>query len=106
MSSIHVYTNLPCSSFNVVMLSLLEVAFNVELLSKMLMSVLKQVFSELSDQSDHVVILFGLSVDIDSKIWLIGCQVHSFGILEVTFIFELSGFLYIKHGVFGFREVS
>jgi len=106
MCSVHINTNLPSTTFDVVMFCLFQIAFNIKLLCQVLMSILEQIFSELGNKPDHVIILLCLSVDVNSKIWLVCCQVHSLRILVVTFLFKLSSFLDIEHCVLLLWKVS
>lgn len=70
------------------------------------MSILQEILSEFGNQSDHVIVLLSLSVDINGKIWLVGGKIHSFGVLVIAFFFELSSLLYVEHGVLRLREIS
>jgi hypothetical protein len=88
------------------MLSLFEVALDIKLFSQMAMGILQQVFSELGHKSDHVVVLLGLSVDVDGKIRFVGSKVHSLGVLIITLVFEFSCFLNVKHSVLRLWKVS
>ena len=106
VSSVHVDRNLPSASFDVVVFSLLEVSFTLKLVSKMLVGLLEEILSILGDKSDHVIVLSGFSVDTDGKIRLVGCEVHSFSVLVVSFGFEFSSFVDVEHGVFRLRKVS
>lgn len=54
------------------MLSLFKIAFHLELLRKMLVSVLQEIFPELCHKSDHIIVLLSFLVHVDRKIWLIG----------------------------------
>jgi hypothetical protein len=84
---------MPCSTLNIVVFSLLEVSLNVKLLSKVLVSVLEQIFSKLCYESYHMVILLGFSVDVNCQVWLVSGKVHSLCIFIVSFIFKLSSLL-------------
>lgn len=96
VSSVHVNSILPCVTFDVVMFSLLQVALHLKGLSQVMVSVLEKVFSELGHKSDHLIILLVLSVDVNSKIWLVSSQIHSFGILESSLSFKLVGLLDVE----------
>lgn len=72
----------------------------------MLMCIFQKILSILCDKSDHMVILFSFSVNIDGKIWLICCKIHSFSILIISFLFKLSCLLHIEHRIFTFRKIS
>ena len=104
--SVHIDSVRPCATFDVVVLGLLKVVLHLKLLGKVVMSVLEQVHTELHDQADHLVIHLGLLVHVDGEIGLISRQVHPFGLLVVTFTFELSGFGYLDDGVLRLRQVA
>mmetsp|Transcript_37056 Transcript_37056/g.56826 ORF Transcript_37056/g.56826 Transcript_37056/m.56826 type:complete len:383 (-) Transcript_37056:2364-3512(-) len=99
VSSVHVDSDRPGGSLNVVVLGLLEVTLTLKLLSQMLVGILQKVLAELGDQADHVIVLLGLSVDVDSKIGLIGLKVHPLGVLVVALAFELASLLHVEHRV-------
>ena len=84
-------------------LSLLKVALNFELLSKVLMSVLEQILPELHNESDHLIVHLGLFVHINCKIGFVGRQIHFFGFLVMTFRFKLPCLGQQNVCVFAFR---
>jgi len=53
-----------------------------------------------------MIVLFGFSINVNSKTWLIGGKIHSFCIFVISFIFKFSSFLYIQHSVLRFRKIS
>jgi hypothetical protein len=72
----------------------------------MRVSIFEEIFAVLGDKTDHVIVLLGLTIDVDSKIRFLGLDIHTFSILEVTFSLEFPSLIDVKHWVFSFRQVS
>ena len=103
VSPVHVHSISPRATFDVVMLSLLQVSLHLKGLGQVVMSIFEQISSEFHDKSNHLIEHFRRLVHVDGQVGLASSKVHFFGLFEVAFHLKFLGFLNLDCAVLAFR---